>query len=153
MVLRGWASAPARFLLEIPGGLHFRSIDAGGVDKAAMDEILVACSSHLEVFSLCPRSRKYHPSYKSRCQSLSHPLRFPVLETANLSRNPALTRFELRVDPDDLSLVPSLSCTRLCRRFRLRCSRSSSSNSKVTQRGPVFFTFSLVRQCGEAGGG
>jgi len=32
LVLRGWGSTTARFLLEIPGGLHFRSIDAGGGD-------------------------------------------------------------------------------------------------------------------------
>jgi len=59
LVLRGCMSAPARFLLEIPGGLHFRSIDAGGVDKAELDEILVACSPTLQVFSLCPQSRKF----------------------------------------------------------------------------------------------
>ena len=59
LILRGSVSAPARFLLEIPGGLHFRSIDAGGVDKVELDEILVACSSTLGVFSLCPRSREF----------------------------------------------------------------------------------------------
>ena len=59
LVLRGWVSVPARFLMEIPGGLHFRTVDAGGVDKAEMDEILVACSYDLEVFSFCPGSRKF----------------------------------------------------------------------------------------------
>ncbi|KAF9650490.1 hypothetical protein BDM02DRAFT_3111993 [Thelephora ganbajun] len=87
LILRGWGSASARFLLEIPGGLHFRSVDAGGVDKAELDQILVACSSTLEVFSLCPRS---------------------LLDTADLSRNLALKRFEVRVDPDDLTLIPPL---------------------------------------------
>ena len=59
LVLEGLVSTPVRFLLEIPGGLHFRSIDAGGVDKAELDEILAACSSTLEVFSLCPRSCEF----------------------------------------------------------------------------------------------
>lgn len=59
LILRGWGTISARFLLEIPGGLHFRSIDAGGVDKVELDEILVACSPTLEVFSFRPRSRKF----------------------------------------------------------------------------------------------
>ena len=58
LILRGWGTIPARFLLEISGGLHFRSIDAGSVDKVELDEILVACSPTLEVFSFRPRSRK-----------------------------------------------------------------------------------------------
>ena len=58
LVLRGWASIPARFLLKIPGGLHFRLVNLGGVDKAELDEILFACSSNLEVFCFRPRSRK-----------------------------------------------------------------------------------------------
>ena len=65
MVLRGWGSTTARFLLEIPGGLHFRSIDAGGMDKAELEEILVACSSTLEVFSVCTRARKFIQHYRT----------------------------------------------------------------------------------------
>jgi len=59
LVLRGCGSTTTRFLLEIPGGLHFRSIDASGVDKAELGEILVACSSSLEVFSVYTRARKF----------------------------------------------------------------------------------------------
>ena len=58
MILRGSEKVPPRFLLEIPGGIHFRSIDVSGVDKVDLDEILVACSDALEVFSFRPRSRK-----------------------------------------------------------------------------------------------
>ena len=76
LILRGWGSTPARFLLGIPGGLHFRSIDAGGVDKAELDEILVACSSTLEEFSVYPRSCKFaqhnHPPGESYCRLLSY---------------------------------------------------------------------------------
>ena len=56
LTLRGWGSTSVRFLLEIPGGLHFRSIDVGGIDKAELDEILEGCSSTLEVLSFFPRS-------------------------------------------------------------------------------------------------
>ncbi|KAF9785516.1 hypothetical protein BJ322DRAFT_1063581 [Thelephora terrestris] len=56
LILRGWGFPPSRFLLEIPGGLHFRSIDVGKVGKANLDEVLVACSSTLEEFSFSPTS-------------------------------------------------------------------------------------------------
>jgi len=59
LVLKGWRSIPVRFLLKIPGGLHFRSINAGGVDKEEMGGVLVACSSDLEVFSLRCQWRKF----------------------------------------------------------------------------------------------
>ena len=59
LVLRGLASIPVQFLLKIPGGLHFRSIIAGGVDKAELDRILAACSSDLETLSLRSRSREF----------------------------------------------------------------------------------------------
>ena len=112
LVLRGWMSAPVRFLLEIPGGLHFRSIDVGGVDKAELDEILAACSSTLEVFSLCPRSCKstwyYHPPGNRCGVTKAYSFHSLVLDATDLSQNFALTRFELRVDPDDLMLVPPL---------------------------------------------
>ena len=36
------------------------------------------------------------------------PPRYPVFETVDLSQNLALTRFEARVDPDDLDLIPPL---------------------------------------------
>ena len=52
-------SASARFMLEIPGGLHCRTINASNVDKVELDKILVACSSTLEVFSFCPWPRKF----------------------------------------------------------------------------------------------
>ena len=39
---------------------------------------------------------------------LNRSLRHSVLETADLSQNLALTRFEARVDPDDLALIPPL---------------------------------------------
>jgi len=63
LVLRGSASVPARFMLGIPGGLHFRSIDVGAVDKTELDEILAACSSNLETLFICPRSRKSTQRY------------------------------------------------------------------------------------------
>ncbi|KAF9777402.1 hypothetical protein BJ322DRAFT_1096874, partial [Thelephora terrestris] len=56
LILRGWGSPPSRFLLDIPGGLHFRSIDVGKVGKAYLDELLVACSSTLEELSFSPIS-------------------------------------------------------------------------------------------------
>jgi len=59
LILRGWGTISARSLLEIPGGLHFRSIDAGGVEREELDEILLACSPTLEVFSFRPRSCKF----------------------------------------------------------------------------------------------
>lgn len=59
LILRGWGTISARFLLEFPGGLHFRSIDAGGVEREELDEILVACSPTLEVFSFRPRSCEF----------------------------------------------------------------------------------------------
>ena len=51
--------AHARFLLGIPGEMHFRSTDVGGVGKVDLDEILVACLDTLEVFSFRPRSCKF----------------------------------------------------------------------------------------------
>ena len=109
LVLRGWGTIPTRFLLEIPGGLRFRSIDAGGMDRVELDEILIACSSTLETFSFRPQSRKFtqheHPPDESHYKLLNHSLRYIVLDTADLSQNLALTRFEIRVDPDDLTLV------------------------------------------------
>ena len=63
LVLRGWASVFVRFLLKIPGGLHLRSINVGGVDREELDKILVACSSNLEVFSLHPLSREFIQYY------------------------------------------------------------------------------------------
>jgi len=63
LAIRGWASTPAQLLLKVPGGLHFRSINATGVDKAELDKILVACSSDLEALSFRPRSRKFTQSY------------------------------------------------------------------------------------------
>ena len=59
LILRGTAMVPARFLLEMPGGLHFRSVDVGAVGKVELEEILAACSSNLETLSLRPRSRKF----------------------------------------------------------------------------------------------
>ena len=59
LVLGGRLSTPARFLLGIPGGLHFRCVDVGGVGKTELGEILAACSSDLETLSLRPRSRKF----------------------------------------------------------------------------------------------
>ena len=109
LVLRGSVSTPVRFLLEIPGGLHFRSIDANGVDKAELDEILVTCSSTLEEFSLRPRSRKFTQHHHAKpCRSLNHPLRYPALDIADLSGNSVLARFKLRVDLEDLTRIPSL---------------------------------------------
>ena len=62
LVLRGWV-VPAWFLLGIPGGLHFRSIDVGGVDKAKLGVILAACSSELETLSVRPWPRKFAQYY------------------------------------------------------------------------------------------
>ena len=59
LVLRGWVSSHSRFLLKIPGGLHFRSISAGGAERAELDGILASCSSNLETLSLRIRSRKF----------------------------------------------------------------------------------------------
>jgi len=59
LVLRGWAAPSSQFLSKIPGGLHFRSIDASGVGKTELDRILAACSSNLETLSLRPRSSKF----------------------------------------------------------------------------------------------
>ena len=59
LILRGSGEVPVRFLLEIPGGIHFLSIDVSGVDKVDLDEILVACSHALEMFSFRPRSCKF----------------------------------------------------------------------------------------------
>jgi len=112
LLLGGRESTTARFLLEIPGGLHFRSIDAGGVDKAELEEILVACSSTLEAFSVCTRARKftqhYHPPGESHYRLLNHSLRNTMLGTVDLSQNLALAQFELRVGPEDLTHVPFL---------------------------------------------
>ena len=58
LALKGWASVFARFLLKIPGGLHFRSINISGVVKEDLDEIFAACSSNLETLYLRPLSRK-----------------------------------------------------------------------------------------------
>ena len=59
LVLRGSGSVLAQFLLEIPGGLHFQTIDVGAVDRVELDEILAACSSNLETLSIRPRSREF----------------------------------------------------------------------------------------------
>ena len=62
--LRGWTpTPPAWFLLEIPGGLHFRAIYANRVGKEELDKILAACSSDLKTLSLRPRSRKSTPCH------------------------------------------------------------------------------------------
>lgn len=110
LILRGGESTSSRFLLEIPGGIHFHSIDAGGIDKAELNEILVACSSTLKVFSFCPRSSKlvhcHRPSGDDG--SLIDPLYFPVRDGVDLSQNLVLERFELRSDPDDLPFIPYL---------------------------------------------
>lgn len=109
LILRGPGMVPVRFLLEVPGGIHFRSIDVGGVDKVDLDEILAACSHTLEVFAFRPRSRKFRRhSILRRGLLLNHSPRYPVFETVDLSQNLALTRFEARVDPDDLDLIPPL---------------------------------------------
>ena len=48
------------------------------------------------------------PPGKIRCRSLNDSLCHPALDSADLSRNLALTKFQLRVDrPNDLNLVPS----------------------------------------------
>ena len=119
LLLRGWSSIPAQFLLKIPRGLHFRSINAGGVEKVELDEILAACSLNLETLSLCPLSRKstqYHcSSGKICCRSLNNPLCYTAVDAVDLSGNLLLARFELRVkSPDDLTLaLPSLRKTLL----------------------------------------
>jgi len=63
LVLRGSALIPARFLLGIPGGLHFRSIEVDAVDKGELDGILAACSSELEMLSIRPQLRKFTQCY------------------------------------------------------------------------------------------
>ena len=112
VVLRGWGTILIRFLVEIPGGVHLRSIDADGMNRVESDEILIVCSSTLEIFSFRPRSRKFtqhdHPPEKRHYELLNYSLRYIVLDTADLSQNLALARFEIRVDPDDLTLVPPI---------------------------------------------
>ena len=70
LILRGSGMAPARFLLKIPGGLHFRLIDVDAVWEAELNEILAACSSSLETLSIRPRSCKFTQYYlpKIRCR-------------------------------------------------------------------------------------
>lgn len=69
LVLEGWISTPIRFrfLLKIPGGLHFRAIHATRVDKTDLEEILVGCSSTLEVLSFYPLLRKFARRYLPSC--------------------------------------------------------------------------------------
>ena len=87
LVLRGGASVFVRFLLKIHGGLHFQSVNVGGVDKEELGEVLVACSSSLEVFSLHP-PRKFTqyslPSGKIRYGSLNQPC-YPAPGAVDLS--------------------------------------------------------------------
>ena len=111
LVLGGWATSFVRFLLKVPGGLHFRSINAGDVNKGELEEILVACSSDLEVLSFHPLSRKftqyYLPSSKIRYKSLNQPP-YPAPDAVDLSRNLALSRLQLRVNHTyDLALALS----------------------------------------------
>ena len=139
LVLGGRAPTPARFLLGIPGGLHFRRVYVGGVGKTELDEILAACSLELETLSLRPWSRKFAqyqlPPGKVHCRLLNISLCYSALVSADLSRNMALTRFELRVDQThDLNLVLS----------PLRKTLSTISS-------PVFSEFILKIECCPSG--
>jgi len=91
LVLRGSDSIPARFLLKVPGGLHFRAIDVGAVGKVELYEILAACSTDLEMLSLRPRSRKftqYHSSLRQHSDHYTYPLCYPSSGHRGLERKP-----------------------------------------------------------------
>jgi len=80
LILRGSGTTSTRFLLEVPGGLHFRCIDAGGMGKVDLDEILVACSPTLEEFSFRPRSRKFIQPTLQATITINHSTIFFVLQ-------------------------------------------------------------------------